>query len=203
MYLYEQTQRIKEIMGLLNEEKIEIPNIPNTMNFWHGGNLDDYYDTISHKKGRHEYGAGLYLTTHYETAKKYSKGGRKLYLITVEIGNDINDSVIDLENVNNFIDIYVRKNKRKEIKERIKNYTEDGLVKAFILNNIILNDNAIGSTKTKELRQFYVDNNIDYDIVHNPFGWGEKMMVLYNMQKIVNKIQVNPTDKFDKYDLNV
>ncbi len=28
-------------------------------------------------KGRYESGPGLYLTTHYETARKYAKGGRK------------------------------------------------------------------------------------------------------------------------------
>lgn len=201
--LHEQTHRIKQMMRLLNEEKIEIPKIPNTMNFWHGGNLDDYYDTIAHKKGRHEYGAGLYLTTHYETAKKYSKGGRKLYLITVEIGNDINDSLIDLKNVINFIDTYIKKNKRKEIKDRLEKYTKDSFVKAYIFNNIILNENAIDSSKTNELRQFYIDNNIDYDIIDNPYGWGEKMMVLYNMRKIVNKIQIKPTDKIDNYNLKL
>ena len=42
------------------------------MNVWHGGKLEDsYQDSISHKKGRWEHGPGLYLTTHYDTAKKY------------------------------------------------------------------------------------------------------------------------------------
>lgn len=59
--------------------------------FWHGGNLENKGDVINHKSGRYEYGPGLYLITHYETALKYSKGSRKLYLISVEVGTDIND----------------------------------------------------------------------------------------------------------------
>jgi hypothetical protein len=72
-----------------NNNIIIPPNIPNTLNFWHGGNLDEFDDIISQKNGRYEYGAGFYITTHYGTAEKYAKGKRKLYLITVEEGLDI------------------------------------------------------------------------------------------------------------------
>ena len=32
---------------ILNENTITPPNIPNTKNFWHGGNLDDYNEIIA------------------------------------------------------------------------------------------------------------------------------------------------------------
>lgn len=95
------------------------------MSFWHGGNLHDNYEAISQKRGRYEYGPGLYLITKYDEAIKYTKGQRK----------------------------------------------------------------------------FYIDNNIDYNIVYNPFGWGEKMMVLFNMRKIVNIKRIFPKDKISQYDL--
>jgi hypothetical protein len=60
-----------KLLDLINEENITPPNIPNTKNFWHGGNLDDYVDNIAHKKGRYEYGPGLYAITKYEVASKY------------------------------------------------------------------------------------------------------------------------------------
>lgn len=174
---------------------LDIPNLPNTMNFWHGGNLDDYDDIIAQKSGRYEYGAGLYLTTHYDTAYKYSKGSRKLYLITVEKGVDINDAVLDYEPVKSFIQKYAVSSKRKEVFSRLERFNKDGKVKAYVFNNILINEKAIKPINTQELRKFLVSNGIDYEIVDNPYGWHEKMMVLYNMTKIVKTVIVKPSDK--------
>lgn len=155
------------------------------MQFWHGGNLDQYNDIIAQKNGRYEYGPGLYLITNLSVAQKYSKGGRKLYHVTVQKGNDIFNSLLDESVVHEFVKNYVIGSLHKEVLQRISNHMKDGKIKAFIFNNIILNNKAIKSTKTQNLRQFYVDNNIDYEIIDNAFGFGEKMMVLYNMNKIV------------------
>jgi len=192
---------LREMINIKENNIITPPNIPNTTNFWHGGNLDDFNDTISQKNGRYEYGPGLYLITHHDTALKYAKGSRKLYLITVENGTDINDALLNVDKVTDFINNFVIGSKRKEIFERLKKYINENMVKAYIFNNIILNEKAIKPINTKYLREFYINNGIDYDIVDNPFGWGEKMMVLYNMKKIVNSITIKPTDKLEKYDL--
>lgn len=186
----------------ISEDVITPPNIPNTMNFWHGGNLDDYSDVIAQKNGRYEYGAGLYLITHYDTALKYAKGSRKLYLITVENGVDINKAFLDINKVKDFINTYVLGSMRKMVWERLQRFIDGDNVKAYVFNNIILNEKAIKSTNTRYLREFYVTNGIDYDIVNNPFGWGEKMMVLYNMKKIVNIIQIKPKDKIEVFNLH-
>lgn len=187
--------------SFLNENKLTIPNIPNTMNFWHGGNLNDYNDIISQKNGRYEFGAGLYATTHYSTAEKYSRGSRKIYLLTVESGVDINYALLEPQAVKEFIDSYVIGRLRKDVWSRLQNYMKDGKIKAYVFDNIILNDKAIKPTNTRYLRQFYVDNGIDYNMVNNPFGWGEKMVVLYNMKKLVNTIQIKSTDHIEEYDL--
>lgn len=185
----------------LNENKLTIPNIPNTMNFWHGGNLNSFDDIISQKNGRYEFGAGLYATTHYSTAEKYSRGSRKIYLLTVESGVDINYALLEPQAVKEFIDSYVIGRLRKGVWSRLQNYMKDGKIKAYVFDNIILNDKAIKPTNTRYLRQFYVDNGIDYNMVNNPFGWGEKMVVLYNMKKLVNTIQIKSTDHIEEYDL--
>lgn len=184
----------------LNEEEIFPPNIPNTMNFWHGGNLDQYDDIIAQKNGRYEYGAGLYIATDYSTAIRYAKGSRKLYLITVEYGVDINYAFLDIENVKDFIDSYIIGSLKKMVSNRLEKYIKNGKVPGYIFNNIILNEKAIKSTKTKFLREFYIKNGIDYDLMNNPFGNG-KMMVLYNMKKIVNKITIKPKDKIKVFEL--
>ncbi len=197
----------KYIQKVLSEhlrgEEIVPPSIPNTMNFWHGGNLDDYDDIIAQKNGRYEWGAGLYLITKYDVAAKYARGSRKLYIVTVEKGVDINDAFIDIDKAKQFVDTYIIKHLRKKIWERITNpkFIVDGKIVAYAFNNIILNEKAIKSTNTQYLRSFYINNGIDYEIVDNPFGWGEKMMVLYNMKKIVNTIQIKPGDKISDYNM--
>lgn len=190
------------VRDVLSENEIVPPSIPNTMNFWHGGNLDDYGDSIAQKNGRYEYGPGLYITTHYDTARKYAKGSRKLYLVTVENGTDISEASLDEDKVRGFINSYVIGSKRKEILSRMEKYFVDGKIKANTFNVILLNNSAVKPSNTINLRSFLVDNGIDYEIVFNPFGWGENMMVLYNMNKIVNVIKVNSSDKISVYDLH-
>ena len=190
---------IREV--IVSENIVTPPDIPGTMNFWHGGNLDVYDDLIAQKNGRYEYGPGLYLITHYDTAKKYAKGSRKLYLISVATGTDINDAMIPVENVKEFIQSYVKTNMRKEAWERVQRFIQDNQVKAYGLNNIMINMKAIKPAHTPALRQFYIDNGIDYEIIDRAFGWNAKMMVLYNMQKIVNTIRIMPGDKLSTYEL--
>ena len=93
-----------KFIRLLREVSISPSSTPNTMSFWHGGRLDDAYeDSINQKKGRTEYGPGLYLTTHHGTARKYSKGSRRLYLLTVAKGNNADDITIPLEDMEKFV----------------------------------------------------------------------------------------------------
>ena len=193
-------KRLRELAGVTG---IVPPIIPNTMNFWHGGNLNDYNDVIAQKTGRYEFGPGLYITTHLGTAEKYAKGSRKLYLITVEKGHDINEALISEENVKQFTVLYIISSKKKEFWDRLQKYIKDGMVRARNFNVIILNEKAIKPANTKFLRNFYIDNGIDYEMVDNTFGWGEKMMVLYNMKKIVNIIQVKPEDRSSIQDLPI
>lgn len=194
---------VEEMNKIIGEETISPPDIPNTKTYWHGGNLDNYRDSeVGNKSGRHEFGFGLYLTTHYGTAVKYSKGSRKLYMVTVALGNEINNSLLDLEDCKKFINQYIIPNKRKQIISNLENKSNDGKVKAYIFNNSIINNDAIKSTNGIHLRNFLISKNIDYDLIDNAFGWGEEMMVLYNMKKIVDVKRINPNDKIEKFDLH-
>lgn len=190
-------------IGLLNENIIEVPNLPNSMNFWHGGNLDEYSEIIAQKNGRYEYGPGLYLITQFDVAKKYAKGSRKLYIVTVEKGHEIGDVSLNMNNVISFVNSFVLSKKRKEILGRFERHIKDGYIKADIFNNIILNEKAIKASNTNNLRQFLVSNGIDYELVHNPFGWGETMMVLYNMKKIIKTTIFGPKDRMENYNFKI
>jgi hypothetical protein len=171
------------------------------MIFWHGGNLNDYDQPMKHKKGRHEYGPGLYATTHYDTAKKYAKGSRKLYLLEIEKGNELTKSTLPFEVAEKFINSNVTKSKRNEVLERLSKYNKNNQVPANIFSNIILNSDALKSSKMNLLREFLVNNGIDYEMVNSPFGWNEIMIVLYNISKISNVKQVTPKDKIKIYDI--
>lgn len=196
------SHKIKTFLSEVHEQNIISPStIPNTMSFWHGGNLDQFNEVIAQKNGRYEYGPGLYLTTHYATAQKYARGQRKLYFVVVEKGVDLHDVKLDVESIDKFINYFVTGSKKKEVKRDIVDYEKEGGVPAYIFGNILLNAKAIKSTNIQSLRRFYIENGIDYEVVSNPFGWHEKMMVLYDMRKIVHKQVVRSKDKIEVFDL--
>lgn len=157
------------------------------MTLYHGGKLKDgVKSSYSHKSGRWEHGPGLYLTTHYDTAAKYSKGSRKLYKVTIEEGTDLDEVDIESEDAINFINKHVMVRKRDRIIERIDKYTENGKVPAYILLNNIINDEAVRPSKNGILREFLVEHGVDYSKVSNAFGWGEMMIIVFNFDKVIN-----------------
>ena len=190
------------IRSVIKEQVVAPPDIHNSQTFWHGGDLDVYDDTIAHRKSRVEYGPGLYLTTHYGTAQKYARGGRKLYMVTIANGNDMNDVRLPMTAVNDIIVNLVVASKRKLVLERLQRFIHDDSVDAMILNNVLINENAVKAVNMTALRQAYVNNGIDYLVDSNTFGWGEKMMVLFDMKKILQVQRVLPTDTIEKFDLH-
>ena len=183
------------------ENKNILKESKETMTFWHGGNLDDYNYNLSHKSGHWEYGPGLYLTTSYDVVDKYTKGSRKLYKVTVEKGIDLNDVYLSLNIFYDFVKSNVIGLKRKIVLESINRLQKNDTLNAEIFLNIIINNKAISNSKTNILKQFFIDNNIDYNIVDNPFGWKGKMMILFNNKKILNIKKMTSKDVIDEYDL--
>jgi len=172
-----------------------------TMSLWHGGNLDNLESFTTQKKGRYEYGSGLYLTTHYGTAAKYSKGSRRLWLVTISKGNDGKTANLNMENVKTFVSNHIVKKKQPEILQRMEKYNKGGQISFDIFNNILLNEDVLKPSETENLRRFIVDNGIDYISVSNAFGWGETMIVLFNLKKIISKQVIKPKDKIEIFDL--
>jgi hypothetical protein len=185
----------------LVEDVVEISKEPDTISLWHGGNLTKELVLIPQKNGRFEYGAGLYATTHYDTARKYSKGSRKLYKLTLRKGNDANNTRIDYVKAIGFVNQFVIKSKRKDIIQRLEKFVNNDTISADIFNNVILNEKAIKAVDTVHLSQFFVDNGIDYLLVPNAFGWHEMMIVIFNLNKIIDVQLIKPSDKIIDYDL--
>ena len=188
---------MQQFKQYLTENKTE------SMEVWHGGDLEGgYNEMLSHKKGRWEHGPGLYLTTHYDTAKKYSKGSRKLYKLIIAKGTDIGDVSIPMADIDEFMSVYLSKRNAAVVRERIERYIDgSNKVPAHIFVTIIINNDAIRSSETNNLRVFLVDHGVDYELVSSPFGWNEMMIVLFNMKKIVSKTRIQSTDKIETFDL--
>jgi len=194
--------KMKPFGEYLKEVIIAPSTTPGTISLWHGGRLDNAYDeTISHKKGRWEFGPGLYLTSHYQTAQKYAKGSRRLYLITIAKGNDAKDTSIPIDKALIWCKDYVIRSKQAEVLGRLNKWVEHGEVKAYIFINVIINNDAIKNTDTAALRTFLVRQGVDYLTTDNAFGWHETMITLFNMAKIAEKKVVNPKDEIEMFDL--
>jgi hypothetical protein len=189
-----------KVREIILEEIIQPSTQPGTMSLWHGGNLDA---VVKYSTGRSEYGPGLYLITNYESVKKYAKGSRKLYMITIAQGRSANEVTIPLPDVLNFVKLYVVAAKRKDVTARMTNLAKDGnniLAEHFI--NVIVNEEAIRPGNKAVEREFLVQHGCDYLVVNNPFGWGNAtMIVLFNMNKIVKTQVVKPKDTITDFDL--
>jgi len=198
-YVYEENQRTRNIM---DEEEIIIPDDPNLMHFFHGGNLDEINTDIQQKASRQKFGAGLYLTTNYNVVLKYNKGSRKLYLVSVQKGNSIDEKIFTLEVIMQFLNTTYSKPKVKQILEWL-NYKplKNNEVPGYLINNILINHNLLTPKISNEWKNFLVQNGVDYELVENAFGWGETMMVLYNNNLIKHVKRINPKDKLPTYDL--
>jgi hypothetical protein len=169
-------------MNLINIIKEELDN--NVMKFYHGGNLDSLDPNYIFKTKKMEFGAGLYLTTNYRVVEKYTKGSRKLYLVEVYKGTDINDVSLNYEYVLKFLKTLISVPSLKQILPYLEKRNDNGKIKMIIVNNLLFNYNLIKGNKTRNLINFYIQNGIDYEITNNAFGFGEDMMILYNINKI-------------------
>lgn len=168
-----------KIIEIINEE---IDN--STYKFYHGGNLDTLDSNYIFKTKRIEFGAGLYLTDDYRVVQKYTKGSRKLYLLEVYKGNDINDVELEYDIVLNFLKKLLSTSGLNQILPYLEKRNVSNKIDMSILNNLLFNYNLVKGNKTRNLINFYVNNNIDYEITDNSFGFGDKMMILYNINKI-------------------
>lgn len=185
-----------------------VQNPSQTMTLWHGGrNLQfNHMTMIPAKAGRWEYGPGLYLTTHYETARKYAKGGGITYKVTVEKGTDISNVAIDMQDAINFVKRYVIVKYRANVIDDLKNNLNKlGVLKLGVLVNLCVNYQCLSPKNTIELRKFLVDHGADYEIVKGYGGRGdESLAIIYNPSKIKKIEPVKASEvTVDQYDQQI
>ena len=192
-------------MNGIDKYKMIIANLfeenDNTMSLWHGGRgLEFTYDTmLPHKKGRWEHGPGLYLTTHFDTAAKYAKGGGKVYLVTIDKGKNINDIRVSLKDVIDFTKRYVIAKHRQNIINDLENIAKrqsDNTVPLVSLSNLCLNYEALSANNTIALRNFLVEHGADYEISTRFGGRDETVVIVFN-PKIIRSVRPIKTSDVD------
>ncbi len=163
--------------------------------FYHGGNLESLREFQSYRSNRQKYGTGLYLTSNYDVAKRYAKGNRKLYLVSVERGNDIENSFVTLSKLSDFMNSYFGKPATKKVLQFLSDRVENGRIPLFFVNNVLINSELIKPRNSGAWQEFLIQNGADYEIVENAFGYNDKMMVLYNIEKISSIKRIESSDK--------
>lgn len=160
-------------MDTTKANKMYIDNLTNGINvLYHGGRgleFGGHREILGNKKDAFEYGVGLYLTTSYMTARKYAKGGGKVYAITIHLEQKYNIFNImgDIESVKHFVNQYCIKEFRPKIINDLTKHIIDGKVNVNYLVNLIINYRALQASKTVELRKFLISNGVKYSIEHN------------------------------------
>lgn len=169
---------------------------------WHGGRDLEYSfkDNLSSKKGRWEHGAGLYLTTHYETARKFSKGNGKTYEVTIDIEAEKSIGNIELS-TEKILDFYSKHLKKSMLglcsdslhnaMKRMNNFEK---ISADSFQNIIINHEGIANSKTNLITEFLVENGIQYGLVKNYAGREETVLVVYD-KTIIRNVKAIPAKK--------
>ncbi len=165
-----------------------------TFTMWHGGRSlhTDYNEMRSNPRGRWEHGPGIYLTNRLETARKYAKGGGKIYKVLCRIGTDISDVTITLNDAMPFVDRYVVKRKRAQFIEDLERSESrhSGRIPIETVVNLSLNDNAISSPDTMALRKFLIQHGVDYIRVNGYGGRGSENLVVIVNPDIIERVTI-------------
>lgn len=182
----------------------------NTLTLWHGGrDLEYSYHSFKNpSKNNWEYGPGLYLTTHYETARKYAKGGGKTYKITFELGNDIDEQLLHITDVNDFIAKSVVGSKQKKLLEDVyfnmERMKQKEHIQANFFLNLVINNNAVIGKRITDLNNLLVEHGADYGRVNRYAGRDETVFVLFNLKKILKvKTLIARDVSLNEYELSI
>lgn len=167
---------------------------------WHGSRRWTGEPEIrAAKSGRAEWGAGIYASTHFETARKYSKGGGKVQLLTIRESNRLEDIAIPLDVAKSFVRDKLPRRLRSELEESLdENYErmaekiQDNLkciagdadtkkwVPAEVLRNLCVNYDMTSGVRGLELSRFFSDLGIGYSFDRGGSGSKEFWIVIFD-----------------------
>lgn len=158
---------------------------------WHGSRAwEGKPEVRPSRKGRSEHGPGIYLTTSYQTATGYAKGGGVVQ--RVDVSSDLGwleGSAVPLADMKAFVEARRGLRKKRELladldwsAQRTKNAGE-GMLWASSLVTLFVNHEAITGDHGPALAAFLVEHGIDASLANERSG--EDWVVLFNPAKVV------------------
>lgn len=172
---------------------------------WHGGARWESGPEIKPvKAGRYEAGPGIYLTSSYERARKYAKGGKVTTMVTLVDKSKIRwleSAKLDRSAILKFLYNTPRLRNRTQIAEYFEKFGAD-VVPANNLVNLCVNHDALVGMNGQVMAKWLVDQGIDASL-HSPTS-GESWVVVFN-PKIIKLHTVVPANmvSLSQYDLTV
>lgn len=159
---------------------------------WHGGKRwEGRPEVRPPKPGRYECGPGIYLTTHYMRAKKYTGGGKIVTRVILSDGvRWLEKAELPLKDLAGFIDSAPRLKNRKALKEdfllRLERQfaSQDSLVPVSRLVNTLINTDSLSGNQGVYLASWLTEKGIDASL-HNPTG-KEQWVIVFNPDVIVS-----------------
>lgn len=166
---------------------------------WHGAKRWDGPACVRPpREGHYECGPGIYLTTHYSTACKYSRGGGALMRMELDPGlHWLEKSKLDLAMVNDFVKDLPRLRKRREIladlasnAQRMQSHQVD----AAVLVNLGVNHRAFAGQIGCEVAKFLAAQGIHASL--NAKSGTEEWVVVFDPRVILSVKKV-PASSID------
>jgi hypothetical protein len=167
------------------------------LTLYHGAQRWDGPPSIQvHRKGHAEHGPGIYLTTKWETARKYSKGGGSVYRMTLSPPRTwLEQAKLSLDDVVPFIKGTLGSGKKaKEIQRSVESIAArigGKEIPASVLVNSFVNNDVASGSRGPDLAEFLTSQGVDASHVHQG---GEDWVVVFNPAIIHNVERLTPKD---------
>lgn len=179
---------MRQIINLIESET-------GTFQMWHGSRRWDGSPEIrAPRAGRYEAGPGIYLTTHYATARKYAKGGGTTFLVTVDRSFRLAENVvIPLEVAIDFVKQRMRHKAKiiADLKMNAARQNTAGVI-ASVLINLTVNYEAGAGNAGLALAKFLREQGVDASL-EAPTGQ-EQWLVVIN-PRIIRSMTAMPAAK--------
>ena len=164
------------------------------LQLWHGGRLEGPAEPRPSRSGHYESGPGIYLTTQYERARRYSRGGKSTYIVT------LSTPIRWLEDVKVSADVMVQwvhetpglRHKREITNDLLAAGTKLGSVPLLYLVNHVVNYQALQGRHGVELARWLVSQGVDASLDHH--STNEDWVIVYNPSIIKNTKLVKAKD---------
>ncbi len=178
---------------------------PAVIQMWHGSKgWGGPPEVRSPRKGRYEAGPGIYLTTSYQRARTYSKGGGSTILVTLTPNIRFANTVqVPLTDALAFLKNTPRLKKRKEISSDLIMNAERSKrdwISAEVIINLFVNHEAGAGDNGVVLAQWLKSKGVDATLHHESMN--EDWIVVINPAIIKSSVKVDAKDvKPEEYDL--